>query len=48
MRLGVFFEIFVHKKTKKRHPVGWRNMQKITKLPETNITAARLCSYTSS
>ena len=24
MRLGVFFEIFVHKKTKKRHPEGWR------------------------
>ena len=25
MRLGVFFEIFVHKKTKKRHPEGFTN-----------------------
>lgn len=24
-RFGVFFEIFVHTKNKKRHPGGWRN-----------------------
>ena len=36
MRFCGFFEIFVHKKKEKRHPGGWRNMQKFTKLPETN------------
>jgi hypothetical protein len=32
---GVFGD-FRSQKNKKRHPGGWRNMQKFTKLPETN------------